>query len=77
LRLEEILNRRKFSTFRFDFFGHGESAGEFADMTISETVDDVRSAVLFLKSSGYDRMGLVGSSFGGFASILAAGQSNE
>jgi len=46
-------------------------------MTISETVDDVRSAVLFLKSSGYDRMGLVGSSFGGFASILAAGQSNE
>ncbi len=77
VRLEEILNQKAFSTFRFDFFGHGESAGEFADITISEAVDDVQSAIRFVKDSGYQRVGLVGSSFGGFASILTAGQSDD
>ena len=77
VRLEEKLNRKAFSTFRFDFFGHGESEGQFAEITISEAVDDVQSAIRFVKDSGYDRIGLVGSSFGGFASILAAGQSDD
>jgi dipeptidyl aminopeptidase/acylaminoacyl peptidase len=77
VRLEEILNRKKFSTFRFDFFGHGESSGEFADITVTEAVDDVQSAIRFVKDSGYGRIGLVGSSFGGFASILAAGRSDD
>ncbi|UCE41496.1 MAG: alpha/beta fold hydrolase [Candidatus Aminicenantes bacterium] len=77
VRLEEILNRKKFSTFRFDFFGHGESVGEFDKITISEAVDDVQSAIRFVKDSGYERIGLVGSSFGGFASILTAGKSDD
>jgi len=77
VRLEEILNQKAFSTFRFDFFGHGESAGEFADITISEAVDDVQNAIRFVKDSGYERIGLVGSSFGGFVSILTAGQSYD
>jgi pimeloyl-ACP methyl ester carboxylesterase len=77
VRLEEILNRKKFSTFRFDFFGHGESEGEFANMTISEALDDVQNALRFLRDSGYERIGLVGSSFGGFASILAASRSDD
>ena len=77
MRLEEILNRRKISTFRFDFFGHGESAGEFENITTSEAVDNVQSAIRFVKESGYDRIGLMGSSFGGFASILTAGQSGD
>jgi len=77
VRLEEILNQKAFSTFRFDFFGHGESAGEFANITILEAVDDVQNAIRFVKNSGYERIGLMGSSFGGFASILAAGQSDD
>lgn len=77
VRLEEILNQKAFSTFRFDFFGHGESAGQFANITISEAVDDVQSAIRFVKDSGYKRIGLVGSSFGGFASILTAGRSDD
>lgn len=76
-RLEKIFNQKSLSTFRFDFFGHGESEGEFAEITISEAVDDVRSAIRFVKDSGYNRLGLVGSSFGGFASILTAGQSDD
>ncbi len=77
VRLEEILNQKIFSTFRFDFFGHGESGGKFADITISEAVDDVQNAIRFVKDSGYERIGLVGSSFGGFASILTAGKSDD
>ena len=76
-RLEEILNRKAFSTFRFDFFGHGESDGKFEDITISEAVDDVQSAIRFVKDTGYTRIGLVGSSFGGFASLLAAVQDDD
>jgi pimeloyl-ACP methyl ester carboxylesterase len=73
-RLEEILNRKGFSTFRFDFFGHGESEGKFEDITLSEAVIDVLKAILFLKESGYSKIGLMGSSFGGFAALIAASQ---
>ena len=34
--LEEILNKHKISTFKFDFFGHGESDGDFSQITKSE-----------------------------------------
>jgi alpha/beta superfamily hydrolase len=76
VRLEEILNDKGISTFRFDFFGHGESEGKFEDITTFEAVDDVQNAIKFLKVSGYKRIGLVGSSFGGMASIIAASKSN-
>lgn len=77
MRLERILNEKSYSTFRFDFFGHGESDGEFAEITISEAVDNVESAIRLAKDSGYRRIGLMGSSFGGFASILAAARSDD
>ncbi len=76
-RLEDILTQRDLSTFRLDFFGHGESEGKFEDITTSEAVDDVLSAIRFLKDSGYVKIGLMGSSFGGLASILAAAKSKE
>jgi dipeptidyl aminopeptidase/acylaminoacyl peptidase len=75
--LERILNEKGISTFRFDFFGHGESEGKFEEVTISEAVDDVLSAIEFLKKSGYEKIGLMGSSFGGMASIMAASRVND
>lgn len=76
VRLEEILNSKGVSTFRFDFFGHGESEGKFEEITTLEAVDDIQNAVKFIKESGYKRIGLVGSSFGGMASMIAASKSN-
>ncbi len=70
-RLEKILNENGISSFRFDFFGHGESEGKFEEVTTSEAADDILNAIRFLKDSGYRKMGLVGSSFGGLASIIA------
>ncbi len=75
--LEKILNERGISTLRFDFFGHGESEGKFEEVTTSEAVDDVLNAIEFLKESGYVKIGLMGSSFGGMASIMAASKVND
>lgn len=75
--LEEKFNNHSLSTFRFDFFGHGESEGLFEEITISEAVDDVQKALSYLQGLGYTLFGLVGSSFGGIVSILAASEKDE
>ncbi|MAG47838.1 hypothetical protein CL617_04485 [archaeon] len=72
IELEKVLNENNISTFRFDFYGHGESEGKFENITISEGVDEVLNCVKFLKEKGYKKLGLVGGSFGGIVSILAA-----
>ncbi len=76
-RLEEILGSRGISTFRFDFFGHGESEGKLEEITTSEAVDDILKAIEYLKNKGYGKIGLVGSSFGGFAGLAAASKTND
>ncbi len=76
MRLEKTLNDKEISTFRFDFYGHGESEGKFEDITISEAVDDVLNAIKFIRDLGYKMTGLFGSSFGGMASIIAASKTN-
>lgn len=72
LRLEEILRKNKISSFRFDFYGHGESDGKFENITISEAVDDVLKSISYLKKRKYKKIALMGGSFGGIASIMAA-----
>jgi uncharacterized protein len=75
--LNKIFYNKKISTFRFDFFGHGESEGKFEDITITEGVDDILMAISFLKRKGYKKIGLIGSSFGGICSVLAASKSKD
>lgn len=77
LRLEEALNSAGIALLRFDFFGHGESDGKFEDITLSEGTDDILSAIKYLKARDYERIGLIGSSFGGNCSILAAANSKD
>ena len=77
IRLEKIMNKNSISTFRFDFYGHGESEGEFEDITISEAVDDILNAIKLLKEYKYIKIGLMGSSFGGISSIVASSKSND
>lgn len=76
-QLEIILNEKEISTFRFDFFGHGESEGNFAEITISEGVDDTLRAIDYLKSLGYSKIGLFGGSFGGITSIMTAPKTKD
>ncbi|MFW6110904.1 MAG: alpha/beta hydrolase family protein [Thermoproteota archaeon] len=77
LRLEDLLIQQGVSTFRFDFFGHGESGGDLGSITVSEAVDDILNAIEYIKRRGYHRIGLMGSSFGGISSIIAASKSDD
>lgn len=60
------------STFRFDFYGHGESDGRFERITLSEGVRDVKAAFASLRHRLPSvPIALVGSSFGGAALFYA------
>lgn len=74
---QNLINDLGFASFRFDFYGHGESNGKFEDITVSEGVDDILSAIRLLKQNGFQKVGLLGSSFGGAASLLAAAKTND
>lgn len=65
------------ATFRFDFFGQGESEGPFDQITISLAVEQAHRAVELMKDRGYRYIGLMGSSFGGLVSILTASQRTD
>jgi pimeloyl-ACP methyl ester carboxylesterase len=54
---------------RFDYLGHGQSSGRFEDGTIGRWLDD-SLAVIDQQTSG--KLVLVGSSMGGWLSLLAA-----
>ena len=77
IKLRDFLNKNSTSSFRFDIYGHGESAGKVEDITISEAVDDILQAIKFLKKQGYQKIGLLGSSFGGIASIMVASKTKD
>jgi len=60
-------------TLRFDFTGHGESEGDHHDITLSQMVDDIKSALDFLekvKQVNVTYIGIVGHELGGMASLL-------
>lgn len=75
--LTRMLIGRGIATFRFDFFGQGESEGPFDHITISLAVEQAERAVDLTRDRGYRHIGLMGSSFGGLVSILAASQRTD
>ncbi len=72
LALSENLASRGLASFRFDFSGHGESEGKFENITLTQAIDDLLHAFAYLKSTSHQKIGLLGESFGGAASLLAA-----
>lgn len=63
------------ASLRFDFYGSGESDGEFREMTLRGEIADGRAAVAFLRrQSGIDpeRVGLLGLSLGGAVAATLA-----
>ncbi|WHZ13501.1 MAG: hypothetical protein OJF52_000333 [Nitrospira sp.] len=70
--LTDLLIEQGIAAFRFDCFGHGDSDGPFAKLTTTLAVGQALAALDYLVGRGYRRPALVGSSFGGLVSLLAA-----
>jgi uncharacterized protein len=75
--LTRLLNEQGLATFRFDFFGQGDSEGPFEDITTTLAVHQAEAALDLVTARGYDRIGLVGSSFGGLVAILTAARRRD
>ena len=70
--LTAMLVEQGIATFRFDFFGQGESEGPFERITVTTAVQQALAALDLVNAKGYRRLALVGSSFGGLVALLAA-----
>lgn len=68
INLAKSLSKIGFAVLRFDFSGCGES--DKAPITIKNQVDDLRSAIKYLRAKGFKSIILVGHSLGGLVSLL-------
>ncbi|HVP79472.1 MAG TPA: alpha/beta fold hydrolase [Thermodesulfobacteriota bacterium] len=74
IALGEQISGEGMALLRFDFRGIGESEGRLEDDTVSRRVVDLNSAIAFVKSypGMGNRVGLLGSSLGGYVSLIGA-----
>jgi len=75
--LTRLLDEQGLATFRFDFFGQGESDGPFEAITTTLAIAQTEAALDLVAAKGYDRIGLVGSSFGGLVAILTTAKRQD
>lgn len=55
---------------RFDFYGSGDSAGDFADSLISFNIANLRDAIAWGRQQGYRKIAVLGMSMGAATAIL-------
>lgn len=68
LALEKWCRAKGLAYTRFDYSGHGDSTGDFADGTISQWLADTLAVI----DDADEKVVLVGSSMGGWLALLAA-----
>lgn len=66
-KVAESLNKSGYNVLTFDFSGCGESEDD--TLTVGKQVDDLKSAIKFVKSKGYKKIALFGHSLGGLISL--------
>ncbi len=63
------------ATLRFDFNGHGNSDGEFKDMTVLNEIDDLKDVIAWAKRQPWVKdISLVGHSQGGVVVSMVSGE---
>jgi uncharacterized protein len=76
LQPTRVLSEFGYVTLRFDMRGCGKSEGEFGRVICLEQVEDLGNALSFLAGHAAvdpDRIGVIGSSFGGAVAVYAGG----
>jgi putative redox protein len=66
-----------FFVLRFDFSGNGQSQGRFEESTYTKQVDEMNTAIDFLKESGADQILIGGHSMGGMVSLFTAAKRTD
>jgi dipeptidyl aminopeptidase/acylaminoacyl peptidase len=75
VKTSRALARMGIASLRFDFFGSGESDGEFREASLETEVADAQDAAAFLRREGGidgERLGIIGLSLGGAVAALIA-----
>jgi uncharacterized protein len=73
------LAKQNFAVLRFDFFGGGESGGEFKNQSITTELKDLKKIVSWVtKQPWYNlKIGIVGHSRGGSVGLIEASQNKQ
>jgi hypothetical protein len=76
ISITDSFTRHGLAVIRFDFGGCGESTGSIADTTVSRRLKELTAVVAFARQHPAlsNRLGLLGSSLGGYVSLLYAAQ---
>ena len=70
-----LLEANGVASIRFDFNGHGESEGDFVNMTVLNEIEDARKVYGYVRSLDYvDAVSIGGHSQGGVVSSMLAGE---
>ena len=76
--IADTLQAHGIASIRFDFNGHGESEGEFKDMTVPNEIVDAKKVVEYVRDLKYvSNLAIVGHSQGGVVASMTAGQLSE
>jgi uncharacterized protein len=70
--LGQALAQRDMLALRFDFACVGESSGKFENITYSGEVEDLETAVTFIRARHEGKIAILGSSMGGTVALLFA-----
>jgi len=74
----DTLQQHGIASIRFDFNGHGESQGDFKDMTVPNEIEDAKKVVEYVTDLRYvSHVAIVGHSQGGVVAAMTAGQLSE
>ena len=74
----DTLQAHGVASIRFDFNGHGESEGEFKDMTVPNEIEDAKKVVAYVSDLRYvSSLAIVGHSQGGVVAAMTAGELSE
>ncbi|WP_105974289.1 alpha/beta hydrolase family protein [Streptomyces geranii] len=75
--MSRLLEANGIASVRFDLSGHGESDGDFFDVTITGEIAETRAVLRTVRTFDFadpERIGLVGMSMGGVVAGIAAGE---
>lgn len=73
--LADLLEAKNIASIRFDFNGHGESEGDFVNMTMLNEIEDARKVYEYVKGLDYvEGISIAGHSQGGVVTSMLAGE---